>query len=86
MSKSEIALIKKMYKKIQDLEKEVHDLRDEIRIYKYTKWPNDNPPIYPSQPVQPIGPYFDTPTPKWNPDRGPWLGDKIYANSGVKLK
>lgn len=70
MSKSEIALIKKLYQKVSDLEKEIKELREEIRRDKTPIWfPKDPQPTYPHQ----IGPYYTDPSPK-NPNfNGPWM-------------
>lgn len=81
MSQTELALIKKLYKKIEVLENKIDELTEQVRVYKITHYPDDTPHIYPSQPLQPIGPYFDNPTPKRTfPDyQGPWMQDKVYA-------
>lgn len=88
MSKSEIALIKKLYatiqvldKKIDNLTKDLAEARKEISDIKFYKIIET--PANPIQPLTPIGPYFNNPIPKRTfPDYlGPRMQDKIYAES-----
>lgn len=77
MSKSEIALIKKLYEQVKCLRKEIEELKDLVRGYHYTRFPDDTPHIYPSRPIEPLRPYFDNPI-KRSP-QGPWMSDKVYS-------
>lgn len=78
MSQTELALIKKLYKKIEILENKIDELTKQVQVYKITQYPDDTTHTYP---LQPIGPYFDNPTPKriFPNYQGPWMQDKVYA-------
>lgn len=82
-SKTQLYLIKKLLKEVTSLRKEVEDLKIEILSYQITRLPNDISPMYPTQP---IGPYYDNPTPKKSDPfyKGPWMLDKVYSKGDLK--